>query len=81
MNKPNYFLVNDERKKNSYGFHVETAGIDLKERFEGNPVCLNDHTNSTKAVLGTWSDFKSENGTLSMIPEFDTEDKIGRAHV
>ena len=78
MNKPNYFLVNDERKKNSYGFHVETAGIDLKERFEGNPVYLNDHTNSTKAVLGTWSDFKSENGTLSMIPEFDTEDTDGK---
>lgn len=80
MNRATYFLVNDERKKNSYGFHVETAGIDLKERFEGNPVCLNDHNNSTKAVLGTWdfASLKIENGNLSMIPEFDTEDTDGK---
>lgn len=80
MNRASYFLVNDERKKNSYGFHVETAGIDLKERFEGNPVCLNDHKNSTKAVLGTWdfASLKIENGNLSMIPEFDTEDADGK---
>lgn len=80
MNRATYFLVNDERKKNSYGFHVETAGIDLKERFEGNPVCLNDHNNSTKAVLGTWdfASLKIENGNLSMIPEFDTEDADGK---
>ena len=78
MSKPIYFLVNDERKKNSYGFYVETAGIDLKERFEDNPVCLNNHQNNTKDVLGTWSDFKTENGTLSMTPEFDTEDTDGK---
>lgn len=80
MSKPIYFLVNDESKKNSYGFHVLTAGIDLKERFEGNPVCLNDHNNSTKAVLGTWdfATLKIESGILSMIPEFDTEDTDGK---
>jgi len=78
MSKPIYFLVNDETKKNSYGFHVLTAGIDLKERFEDNPVCLNNHQNNTKDVLGTWSDFKQEGGNLSMVPEFDTEDTEGK---
>ena len=74
----NRFLINDEAKKNSYGFHVLTAGIDLNERFTDNPICLNNHNNNTKDVLGTWKDFKQENGILSMLPEFDTEDAEGK---
>lgn len=78
MSKPSQFLVNDESKKNSYGFHVLTAGIDLKERFQANPVCLNNHQNNTKDVLGTWTNFDQKEGILSMTPDFDTEDSDGK---
>lgn len=78
MNKAARFFVNDQNIKNSYGFFVETSGINLSERFEGNPICLNNHNNNTKDVLGTWIEFKVENGILSMIPEFDTEDTDGK---
>ncbi|UFK27509.1 prohead protease [Elizabethkingia phage TCUEAP3] len=75
--KAPHFIVNDERKKNSYGFYVLTSGIDLQERFDENPVCLNNHENSTKATLGTWTDHKKEGALLSMQPVFDTKDPEG----
>lgn len=68
------FTFNDEKIKNSYGFYILTAGIDTT-RFNRNPICLNDHSNWTGAVLGTWADLSAENGALSGTPNFDTKDK------
>lgn len=67
------FGFNDETKKNSYGFYVKTEGISL-DRFLSNPICLRDHKNDTKNVLGQWGQVKTEGKLLSGIPIFDTED-------
>lgn len=64
------FVFNDEKKKNSYGFSIQTMGIDL-ERFTQNPVCLNNHLNWTEAVIGNWIDISTENGILSGEPVYD----------
>lgn len=78
MSKAPIFLTNDQDIRNSYGFHVDTAGIDLKSRFDGNPVCLNNHSNDTKDVLGKWIDIEVKDGKLYMRPDFDTEDNTGK---
>lgn len=78
MSKAPIFLTNDQNQKNSYGFYVDTAGIDLKQRFEANPVCLNNHSNDTKAVLGIWIDIEVKDGKLFMRPDFDTNDPEGK---
>lgn len=71
------FVINDEAVKNSYGFRVLTAGIDITD-FVANPVCLHDHRNDTKNVLGTWADLNADNGKLLGTPQFDTEDSEGK---
>lgn len=71
------FVINDETVKNSYGFRVLTAGIDIAD-FVANPVCLHDHRNDTKNVLGTWADLNADNGKLLGTPQFDTEDSEGK---
>lgn len=71
------FILNDENVKNSYGFRVLTAGIGL-ERFNANPVCLNNHSNHTKDVLGAWADVKTDGALLTATPDFDTEDADGK---
>jgi len=71
------FILNDETVKNSYGFRVLTAGISL-ERFAANPVCLNNHSNHTKDVLGAWADVKTDGALLTATPDFDTEDTDGK---
>lgn len=71
------FVLSDERVVNSYGFRVLTAGISL-ERFKNNPICLNDHRNSTKDVLGTWQNITKDEHTLRASPKFDTEDADGK---
>ncbi len=76
MKKAPIFTFNDENKKNSYGFKVKTDGISL-ERFKANPICLNDHENSTKAVLGKWIEIAVNNTLLQATPDFDTKDKDG----
>lgn len=78
MSKAPLFITNDQNQKNSYGFYVDTAGIDLQQRFEANPVCLNNHSNDTKDVLGTWTDIEVKDGKLFMRPDFDTEDPEGK---
>lgn len=75
-NKKRFVLSNGE-VTNSYGFRVLTAGIDL-ERFKANPVCLNEHRNSTKNVLGTWEDIEVNGHILTATPNFDTEDEEGK---
>lgn len=71
------FVLNDETQTNSYGFRVKTAGISLG-RFENNPVCLNNHQNDTKSVLGKWVDIERNGIRLTASPEFDTEDTEGK---
>lgn len=71
------FTFNDQSIKNSYGFYVDTDGVSLS-RFNDNPICLNDHSNSTKDVLGKWENLKVENGLLSGVAVFDTEDPEGK---
>ncbi|GET46493.1 HK97 family phage prohead protease [Capnocytophaga felis] len=71
------FILSDESVANSYGFHVLTEGINL-QRFNSNPVMLNNHRNDTKDVLGSWKDLRKENGKLYAKPDFDTEDNEGK---
>lgn len=70
MTKPR-FIFNDPTQKNSYGFYVLTEGIAL-QRFNGNPIMLDDHRMSNHTVLGRWIDLSVEDGLLSANPEFDT---------
>ncbi|MHC5309129.1 HK97 family phage prohead protease [Myroides sp. LJL116] len=74
MSKP--YVLNDENKINNYGFKILNTGISL-ERFMGNPICLNDHKNNTKDVLGLWKDLKFKGHLFTGTPEFDTQDKDG----
>lgn len=71
------FILNDETQTNSYGFRVATDGISL-ERFVKNPVCLNNHQNDTKSVLGRWVNIQKQGSQLIASPEFDTEDTEGK---
>lgn len=72
------FIINDENKQNSYGFKVKTEGINTAERFDGNPVCLNNHNNDTKSVLGKWKDYRKDGALFLGLPDFDTEDPEGK---
>ena len=67
------FILNDENKRNSYGFRIKTEGISL-ERFKANPVMLDGHSNSNLSVIGIWVEIKKENGILSAKTSFDMED-------
>lgn len=68
------FVLNDETVINSYGFRISTSGIDLK-RFRANPVMLDQHYNSTSAVLGRWTNIQVEEGRLTADDEFDEADE------
>lgn len=75
MPKPiNPFIFNDEAIKNSYGFCILTDGISLT-RFNTNPVMLDQHYNSTWAVIGKWVEVEKMTGLLMGKPVFDTEDE------
>lgn len=76
MKKQQPAILNDQNTKNSHGFYVLTSGINL-ERFLKNPICLKDHSNKTKDVLGTWFDLNTENDVLLGTPKFDTQDPEG----
>lgn len=77
MPRPEYFFVNDEDVKNSYGFHINTLGIKM-DRFIDNPVMLNNHLNSNENVIGNWSDALKESGKLKLKPHFDEETTLGK---
>ena len=77
MPRPEYFVFNDENVKNSYGFYINTLGIKM-DRFNDNPVMLNNHINSTENVIGNWSDDVKENGQLKLKPHFDEESNLGK---
>ncbi len=67
------FILNDENKRNSYGFKIKTEGINT-ERFSANPVMLDGHYSSNLSVIGKWTDIKKENGVLSAQTYFDNDD-------
>lgn len=71
------FVLNDETVQNNYGFRVLNTGINL-DRFKANPICLNDHRNNTKDVLGTWNQLRFEGSQFLGSPVFDTEDIEGK---
>ncbi|MBP4139631.1 HK97 family phage prohead protease [Flavobacterium geliluteum] len=77
MAKPEYFVFNDENVKNSYGFYINTLGIRM-DRFNDNPVMLNNHINSNENVIGNWSEALKENGLLKLKPHFDEETSLGK---
>lgn len=77
MPRPEYFVFNDENVKNSYGFYINTLGIRM-DRFNDNPVMLNNHLNSNENVIGNWSDSLKENGLLKLKPHFDEETNLGK---
>jgi HK97 family phage prohead protease len=54
---------------NRYGYRVLTNGIQL-ENFRKNPVMFFNHSTYGLAI-GSWTDIKFENDTLSAIPVFD----------
>ncbi len=68
------FVLNDERKTNSYGFRILTSGISLS-RFEKNPVMLDSHYNSNSSVIGKWEEVQKDNYLLTASPVFDTDDE------
>lgn len=71
------FTINDESTENSYGFRVLTSGISL-ERFNDNPICLKDHRNDTKSVLGVWQNLEKDGKLLKGEVKFDTQDEEGK---
>ena len=77
MARPEYFFANDENVKNSYGFYINTLGIKM-ERFNDNPVMLNNHSNSNENVIGNWTEPLKELGKLKLKPNFDEETDLGK---
>lgn len=69
------FIINDEKKLNSYGFRVRNEGIDLA-RFKKNPVMLEDHWNSNSSVIGRWKNIRTEGSKMMADAEFDLEDDL-----
>ncbi|RQO78106.1 peptidase [Pedobacter sp. KBW01] len=74
MRKPITFVLSDESIKNSYGFFVRHKGIKMA-RFNSNSVMLEDHNNSTKAVLGRWANTRFESAQMKAETDFDYDDK------
>ena len=68
------FVLNDEKKVNSYGFKVLNDGINL-ERFKANPVMLTNHWNSTDNVIGRWENVRIEGSQLLADAVFDENDE------
>ncbi|AZB07445.1 caudovirus prohead protease [Chryseobacterium sp. G0162] len=67
------FILNDETKKNQYGFRVRNSGLKL-ERFRNNPVMLDSHKGGNEAVIGRWEDIQIEGSLLTAVAVFDDED-------
>lgn len=71
------FVLNDDSKVNSYGFKVSNEGIDLS-RFLANPVMLDQHWNSTSAVIGKWKNIRIEGSKLLADADFDEADETAK---
>ncbi|MES2651273.1 MAG: peptidase [Bacteroidota bacterium] len=67
----NTFILNDETQKNSHGFRVPNAKIDL-ERFKKNAVLLYMHRRGE--VHGKWENIRIEGSLLLADAVFDVDD-------
>lgn len=67
------FILNDETKKNQYGFRVRNSGLNLS-RFESNPVILDNHKVGNEAVIGRWENIQFEGNLLTAEAVFDDSD-------
>lgn len=63
-------------KVNRYGYRILPDGIELSN-YQENPVILWSH-NGEKVSVGKMTDLKVIDGQLTGVPEFDTEDPIGK---
>ena len=75
MPMPEYFVLNDETKKNSHGFRLLNAGAVL-DRFNDNPVMLDSH--DMKSVIGRWDNLRFDGTKMLASPVFDVDDEIGK---
>lgn len=66
------FVFNDETIVNSYGFRTLNAGINCV-RFDGNPVMLNSHVNTTVMTLGNWENRVLKGSKMQGDSNFDLE--------
>ncbi|MFZ4547543.1 MAG: hypothetical protein ACOYN4_08915 [Bacteroidales bacterium] len=69
------FVISDE-SRNSFGFVVLTAGINL-EKFIRNPVMFYNH-NREAGVIGRWENIRVDKGILLATPVFDEADELGQ---
>lgn len=67
------FVLSDGRIVNSYGFRINTQGINLT-RFLANPVMLEDHIGGIGGVLGNWQNVKIDGALLMADSNFDDGD-------
>ena len=74
MPMPEYFVFNDETKRNSHGFRLLNSGADLS-RFNLNPVMLDTH--EKKPVIGKWDNLRVEGSLMIAAPIFDVGDPEG----
>lgn len=65
------FILNDETKKNQFGFRVRNSGLQL-DRFQANPVMLDMH--DPNKVIGRWEEIQIEGNLLTAVPVFDMDD-------
>lgn len=75
MPKKKEFVISDE-SRNSYGFVVLTAGINI-DRFIQNPVMFYNHDREG-GVIGRWENIRLENDILYATPVFDEADELGQ---
>lgn len=68
------FILSDE-SLNSYGFVVQTAGIDTAQ-FERNPVMLYMHDRES-GVVGRWENIRKEGARLMADAVFDESTELG----
>ncbi len=59
-----------------HGEKVKIAGVDLKN-FKKNPIMLYQHQSSQR--IGVWKDIKKEDGKITAIAKFDSNDETGLA--
>lgn len=70
------FVFNDDNVMNSYGFYINTAGIDMT-RFTQNPVMLSNHINTNENVVGNWLNIVKLENTIEAEPQFDVATTLG----
>lgn len=71
---PKEFLISDE-SLNSYGFKVQTSGINLKQ-FRKNPIGYYNHDRES-GVICRWENLRTEGKKMYATPVFDLNDPLG----